>query len=293
MAYKIYQQLESGMAESGLVESSEVGYTQNADINATRFKGKTVAGALDNINNKISSLSSPITLQQPIIRVEYIINGDTNTSGVISSTDCKEINLEMGEYLSYSAQYYWSHEGDKIDPEFILAGSSWDELYPKNTLSNKIENNKCENSESLIIKFGKNRQGLIIGENNMIYPSIITDESSDKIDIIFKKRVFFGELNNDVKSGQDILNLNSILLKDDPSNKKMEFELNLPNDKLFVYAYPKSWGESTIIWMGEYINRVWKKSEFEIITNIGFKEEYLVYYSYKGAYKNNQKIIFS
>lgn len=291
MAYKIYQQLESGMAESGLVESSEVGYTQNADINASRFNGKTVAGALDNINNTILSLSSPNAISNPSIRLEYKRHNDNEYNLVYSDTLNDSLHFEKGELIDYKAQYYWVSEGEEVAPTKVLDGSSWEELSEAGKLSNEISGSITD-SKTFIITLGKDRQGLIIDKDNMIRPAITTDYSSASLDIVFNKRIYYGESQVYPDTLQTILDLNSELVIDDRTNKVRNFELNLPNDKLFVYTYPKAWGESKIYYGGDNHNNAWVCKTMEVTSKIGYTEEYYVYYCYKGAYKNNQQIIF-
>lgn len=284
MAYKIYQQLESGMGMYALTESTEVGYTKNAEINATRFDGATVAGALDDINN---ILSSPHDLPKPVIKMTYTItkhNQDPITHTIFSNDPLYQpIELEMGDMINYTSQYKWALKNGQTIPTKVLEGS-WNELTEDGIYSDEISE-IITNSKKIFISLGADRNGLTI-QNNIITPAVITDSISSEIDIIYKKRIYNGILNMaDEINYDNILKLNSDLI-DQLEYNKIDREVTLNDDELYIFTYPASLGKLDIIYNFENQNMFWFKTQKDITTAAGYCESYNIYYCSPGAYKN-------
>lgn len=280
MAYKIYQQLESGMAELGLVESSEVGYTQNADINASRFDGKTVAGALDNIN---SILSRPTNLPIPKIKVKYTIYDkdktklEQNTIQIdLDDILSKTIYVDKGNTIVCEATYSWDKTENRTDPVYLYDGS-WEHLTLPGVQSNKIIK-ELTSDDTFWIEYGVERSGLLI-EEGMIKPSIVRDTKKSEINIVFRDKIYYGvcKSNPETLSG---LSIDSVVCNQDV-NKIINININ--EEELFVFIFPSGWVIDDIIESQESQLCFWFNKTL-IINQI----EYNVYKCCFGAYMNKE-----
>ena len=260
MAYKIYQQLESGMAELGLVESSEVGYTQNADVNATRFKGKTVAGALDNIN---SILSRPTDIPIPKIKVKYTIYDkdkaeiERNTIQIdLDDILSKTIYVDKGNSVVCEASYSWDRTENRVDPTMIYGGS-WDTLTAPNIDSDTI-NIELTDNHKFWIEFGVEREGLAV-EDGLIKPAIVKDVKKSEINIIFRDKIYYGVRESKPETLDGLIS--DYIISGENTNK--EINININNNEIFVFIFPNDWVIEDIIdcnesqlnfWFNNYIN---------------------------------------
>ena len=275
MAYKIYQQLESGMAESGLVESSEVGYTQNADINASRFNGKTVAGALDNIN---SILSQPYDLPIPRIKVKYTIynNGvqlEQNTIQIdLDDVLSKTVYVDNGNTVICEASYSWDKMEGRIDPTTIYGGS-WDILTTPGVSSNII-NTELSNNHKFWIEYGVERAGLSVVDG-MIKPSVVRDTKEAEINIVFRDKIYYGvcETNPETLDGLEC----EEIVCGESINKLIN--ITIENNEIFTFIFPTNWIIEDIIDPYESQINFWFKKSL-----IVDHAEYNMYSCSYGAY---------
>jgi hypothetical protein len=258
------------------VESSEVGYTQNASINATRFEGKTVAGALDSINN---ILSQPSHLPIPKIVVRYTIyDKDKNklkqdTVQIdLDDTLSKTVYVDNGNTIVCEASYSWDKMEGRIDPTTIYGGS-WNVLTAP-SVSSDIINTELHKSHKFWIEYGVERAGLSVIDG-MIKPSVVKDTKEAEINIVFRDKIYYGVCETKPET------LDGLECEDIVCGESIDKLINITieNNEIFAFIFPTSWIIEDIIDPYESQINFWFKKSL-IVENV----EYNMYNCSYGAY---------
>lgn len=259
-------------------------------------KGKANADFIKDIQTKPEAAKDVVT---PVLNGRWTVYNaagvaQTGMSGVTVSL------LERGYQASWEGSWLWSHDNSKADPQSVsgsfgttVPASGAAVMYPGNGVK-VTKNTTISVTTSAVTKGG----GWALSDGYLQPVGASTKSHSASTSVQFADRRFWGKTTTNVITEAVIKSLSGTELSN--SGKSKTFTgLNLTDSENYVFAYPASYGDVSVVTHTQGgasfgVKDAFVKTQVEVTNAAGAKITYNVYCTTTpGKFKENSSVAFS
>ena len=245
-------------------------------------------------NNSVSQSSGSTgagkVLVKPVISGTWTIYGNDNSE--IRTYEGNTLELEYGFKASFNGTYHWTHEEGKLDPEYTN-GFFGATMLTSGEESTSVRSSVQSTNYTITQNLEANKVGLELGsDGKTIVEATGRTKTSSSVSLVFKHRVFWGNVDNKVLSAVSVLPSNELRT----DFRKEITGITTASDEYFCIAYPSSLGRlSKIVYNGAapVLDDFEQPTEIEITNASGAQIRYYYYVSKNPGAFNNSILAFS